>query len=253
MAQRPAPLVPYSVFKQQSQTSTAAAGHATTSLPVRWHPARARSNFSTRNVRPMASPNIEHHKTTPAQHQPQDGEIQAKTQQLDHLRQVVAQLEKEIGARDSPSPVTMTRTPQHPAPPGAAQANPAAAEPAVARPQRSKETNRQTQCRPNQGDTRVEVPTPKYGGTVLENQHHTPEAARVAATPILRPRSGRHRRRSLEHTPSWEQRQGKHIAPSCLPVASSGGRGQQPRKHNKSQSRSRRTSMPSVMGFGRFV
>lgn len=257
MGERSAPLVPYSVFKRQSKT----AGLAATSSPVGWHLDRARSNFSTRNTRQKApSPNAERHKTTPVQQQQEDGDINAKKQQLDHLRQIVAKLELEV-ARDSPSPPATT-TPAHPAHPARPAlhlhvAKSAATQPAFEETKRQGPTKQEEPriCVPvSRASTGgVEVPTPRPEG--LDKQHDKSEALKEAIisvrTTTRKPRSGRHRRRSLEHTPGGEQRQGAQVAPLSLPVASSGGRGQQPRKHNKF--RSRRSSMPSAMGFGRFV
>eukprot|EP01043_Picozoa_sp_COSAG02_P024886 COSAG02_NODE_1378_length_12990_cov_3.643705_10_plen_256_part_00 len=255
MGERPAPLVPYSVFKRQGKTS----------LPVGWHLDRARHTFSTCNMRQQASPHAEHRKTTQSIHQQQDRDINVKKQQLEHLRQIVAKLELEVGARDGPSPPATT-TPACPAGP-ALQHVPtsAAVQPALRQGPQEPEKPTQAPTKQEANSTGgsvsraftggVDAPTPMPTG--LDKHHHKPEASKQAImsvqTATRRPRSERQRRRSLEHTPGWEhtQRQARQVAPVSLPVASSGGRGQQPRKHNRS--RSRRSSMPSVMGFGRFV
>lgn len=251
MAERPAPLVPYSVFKQQQQqskTSPTAAARTTSSLPVRSRAAPARSHVHQPpfDARQTASPNTEHRRIAPGH---QDGAIRAKKQQLDRLRKVVAQLEKEVGADGS-----TIATPELPTPL-------VAAEPAGSA---SQDTTRQTQGQPNPEEkpvdpgvsrdlTRVQVHPPKPGGTGFDEPHQPATATVVNAT-ARRPRAGRHRRRSLEHTPSWEQKPAKLLAPLSMRVASSGGRGQQSAKQAKNNlARSRRSSMPSVMGFGRFA
>lgn len=234
----PSPLPPYSAFRRMhmKSTSTSCAGSSppnqpastAAAAPARLVRASAR-NYYTASV----NTNAEH---TVGQHQQRDRELCLRKQQLDQLRQAVARLEKEMDEDHSATAPKRNHVTPH---------NTAGIDSRVAE-SRPSPTSEALRLHVQQAMERPKSATPGNGTGSAASLNLR---ATQPAVPAVAPRS-QCRRKSLQNAEAGCENQKERVS-VALSTAASGGRGQLPRKSNRT--RSRRSSMPCAVAFGRFA